>query len=264
VGFAHWQADDRQKERNIHAPHRQSTVNLVPADPLLTAPVFSTSHLSRSMSHHDARRPRSAASGFLFGGPVQQMKRLIVTTMMVCAAAATLGAQQPGPPRRGPAPMPGPGAMGARPGAGPVEDPAQFLLGHTGEFGLTDAQVTRLAAIARRSAERRRSLRAQMDSMRPERTLGARPDSGMRERLRQGREQMRPAMDRIREQARADRRDAIAVLTPDQQALAWERIAARGDRQRAEMRRGARGPGRPGFRDGAMPGNRMRRPDERR
>ena len=204
------------------------------------------------------------------------MKRLILSTMMVCATVAGLGAQQPGVPERGP--MPGPAAMG-RGGAGPVDDPAQFLLGHTAEFRLTDAQVTRLAAIARRSTERRRSLRAQMDSMRPARTPGTRPDSATRERSReqsrQRFEQMRPAMDRMRQQAQADRRDAIAVLTPDQQAQAWERIAAVGRGQRDGMR-GSRGPrsgrgrafrgggagspGHAGFRGGPTPGADRRRP----
>jgi hypothetical protein len=39
---------------------------------------------------------------------------------------------------------------------------------------------------------------------------------------------MQPALDRMREQSRVDRRDAIAVLTPDQQAQAWELVAMRG------------------------------------
>jgi hypothetical protein len=172
------------------------------------------------------------------------MKRLIVTTAMICTAAAALPAQQPGGGQPRPGPMAGPGAMGRRSGGGGAEDPAQFLLAHTGEFRLTDAQVTRLAAIARRSTERRRSLRAQMDSMRPERMAGqrgTRPDSATRAQFRQRFEQMRPAMDRMREQSQADRRDAIAVLTPDQQAQAWELIATTGRGQRGGMRRGGRG-----------------------
>jgi Spy/CpxP family protein refolding chaperone len=180
------------------------------------------------------------------------MKRLIFSTVMVCAAtAATLGAQQPGP---------GPSAMG-RGGAGAVQDPAEFLLGHTGEFRLTDAQVTRLAAIARRSADRRRSLRAQMDSLRPERPMREGPDSAARARMRQRFDEMRPRMEKLREQSQADRRDAIAVLTPDQQAQAWERIAASGRANRGAMRRGEFGRGGArggGFRGGPMPGGRMR------
>jgi len=175
------------------------------------------------------------------------MKRQPFLTAVVCAATAvTLGAQQPRG-HMGPGAMPGPGGMGARGGA--VDDPAQFLLAQTGELNLTDAQVTRLAAIARRSAERRRSLRVQMDSMRAQPPGAARPDSVERARMRQRFEQMRPAMQRLRDQAQADRRDAIAVLTPDQQARAWERIAASG-----RMHSGGIGRG---FRSGHMHGNRM-------
>ena len=119
----------------------------------------------------------------------------------------------------------GPGGPG---GGSAVTDPAQFLLSHTGELKLTDAQVTRLAGIARRSAEQRRALRAQMDSIRPEGMRGERPDSATRARMRQRFDQLRPQMERLRTQSQTDRRDAIAILTPDQQAQAWERIARMG------------------------------------
>jgi Spy/CpxP family protein refolding chaperone len=122
--------------------------------------------------------------------------------------------------------------MGASRGSA-MGDPAQFLLAQTGELNLTDAQVTKLAAIARRTAERRRAVRVQMDSLRTQRPPGAgRPDSASRARMRQQFEQMRPAMQRLRDQALTDRRDAIAVLTPDQQARAWERVASSGRMQR--------------------------------
>jgi hypothetical protein len=39
---------------------------------------------------------------------------------------------------------------------------------------------------------------------------------------------MRARFDREREQGRADLRDALAVLTPEQQAMAWEMTARRG------------------------------------
>lgn len=179
------------------------------------------------------------------------MKRSILAAVLAAAAAtAGLGAQTPGP-RMGP----------AGPGRRAIDNPAEFLLAQTGELKLTDAQVTRLAAIARRSAERRRALRAQMDSMRPERPFaGQRPDSAARERMRQRFQQMQPSFERLRDQAQADRRDAIAVLTPDQQALAWERIAMRSrmmPRSGFGAGRGFRSrPG--GLRGGAMPGGRMR------
>ena len=182
------------------------------------------------------------------------MKRSILAAALIGAAATSaLTAQVP-------AQATGPG----RAGRGPLGNPAEFLLSQTGELKLTDAQVTRLAAIARRAAERRRSLRAQVDSMRPQRAFGGqRPDSATRERMRQRFEQMRPAMERLRDQTQADRRDAIAVLTPDQQALAWERIAMMGQMRRNGFGRGGvrgYGPGRGGFRGGATPGGRMRAP----
>jgi Spy/CpxP family protein refolding chaperone len=174
------------------------------------------------------------------------MKRLLLAGVMALSASATLlGAQGPGGGRPGPAPD----QMGrGGPRGGPVDNPAEFLLSQTGDLKLTDAQVTRLAAIARRSAERRQALRTQMDSARGQMPRGQRPDSAMRAQMRQRVEQMRPAMDRLREQSQADRRDAIAVLTPDQQATAWERIARMGQRQGAARGRGFGGrPGRGGM-----------------
>lgn len=196
------------------------------------------------------------------------MKRLLLATVIVCSASAmSLDAQQPRMQRGAPGQMPGPGAMGQR-GGSAADNPAEYLLAHTGEFGLTDAQVTRLAGIARRSAERRRSMRVRLDSLRPDR--GTRPDSATRDRMRQRFEQMRPQMDRMREQSLADRRDAIAVLTPDQQAQAWERIARSARSGPGGFNRGGRGGmSRGGFRGRPMPGGPMggqgvgpRRPDD--
>ena len=184
------------------------------------------------------------------------MKSLIVATVMACSTAMTLGAQGPGGRRPGPGMGPGFGMGPGGPGGGSaVSDPAEFLLSQTGELKLTDAQVTRLAGIARRSAERRRALRAQMDSIRPERTTGERPDSATRARMRQRFDQLRPQMEQLRTQSQADRRDAIAVLTADQQAQAWERIARMG-RGGGEFRGRGRGPGR--MQRGMRPNDQMR------
>jgi Spy/CpxP family protein refolding chaperone len=194
------------------------------------------------------------------------MKRQLLSAAILFAAGATTLGAQVSPTPVGPGPMRGPGGMGGRGGA--VEDPAQYLLAHTGELNLTDAQVTRLAAIARRSAERRRAFRAQMDSIRPAQGFGrTRPDSAARAQMRQRFEQMRPAMQRLRDQSQADRRDAIAVLTPDQQARAWERVAASGRMQRGGMGRGFRpGRGMAGSRMGMRGPGRMgpRQNDDRR
>lgn len=193
------------------------------------------------------------------------MKRLLLASMMVLSSGVVaLGAQGPG--GRRPGPMPGPGTGPGGTGSGAVNDPAEFLLSQTGELRLSDAQVTRLAAIARRSADRRRSMRAQMDSIRGQRPRGERPDSAARAQMRQRSEQMRPAMERLREQTQADRRDAIAVLTPDQQAQAWERIARmgqpRGGRPGRGLAPGRGGAGGRGSRPGRMgpPGDGARPP----
>ena len=184
------------------------------------------------------------------------MKRLLLAGVLVLSSGTVaLGAQGPGGRRPGADPVPRPGAMGrGATGGGALNDPAEFLLAHTGELRLTDAQVTRLAAIARRSADRRQTLRARMDSVRTQRPRGERPDSATRAQMRQRFEQLRPEMERLRDQSQADRRDAIAVLTPDQQAQAWERIARVGQPRGGRPDRGFAGPGRRGAGNGAAPG----------
>jgi hypothetical protein len=111
------------------------------------------------------------------------------------------------------------------PGGGRGARGAEFFLAQTGELRLTDAQVVRLAAIARRSAERRRAMRASMDSVAPGRRGRMRIDSTDRAARMREIEAIRARFNREREQSRADLRDAIAVLTPDQQAMAWEMTA---------------------------------------
>src|SRR5919201_176474 len=87
--------------------------------------------------------------------------RLIVILLSV-VTLTPLRAQGPaGPPRGGP--------LGGGGGGGPFGNAAVFLLAQKGELKLSDAQVVRLAAIARRADERRRALGAQLDSVRPAR-----------------------------------------------------------------------------------------------
>jgi len=98
-----------------------------------------------------------------------------------------------------------------------------FLLARTGQLELTDAQVTKLAAIARREADRHKAMRASMDSSMVRRTPGMRRDTtGMRQRM----EAMRAVFKKEHDAEHADLRDALAVLNPDQQARAWEMVAA--------------------------------------
>ncbi|MFL5537671.1 MAG: Spy/CpxP family protein refolding chaperone, partial [Longimicrobiaceae bacterium] len=128
--------------------------------------------------------------------------------LALCAApvAAQSTDRMPG----GPGPMPG----------GPGPDPASMLLAATGHLHLTDAQVVRLAAIARRAEERHAAMRTSMQAAHaaaPNRQ--AAPSEADMQRMHQQMEQMH-------EQMRADLRDALAVLTPDQQARAWEMAMA--------------------------------------
>ena len=140
---------------------------------------------------------------------------LLALCASLCAGAAM--AQAPGAPGAPAAPLM------ARP-----MDPAAMLLARTGELQLSDAQVVRLAAIARRSADRRRAMRASFDSMRPPMMGGAaRPDSAARATFRARADAIRARMEQARNAQHTDLRDAIAVLTADQQARAWEMMAAR-------------------------------------
>ena len=122
--------------------------------------------------------------------------------LALCAAPAVA---------QGPGPMPG----GPMPGGPP---PAAMLLAATGPLHLTDAQVVRLAAIARRAEERHVAMRRSMEGARP----GAADRQGPAPADMQ---RMHEAMERLHEQSRADLRDALAVLTPDQQAMAFEMVA---------------------------------------
>ncbi|CAN5459824.1 hypothetical protein BH09GEM1_BH09GEM1_33930 [soil metagenome] len=175
--------------------------------------------------------------------------RLLALTLVAGAAAAT--AQQPTPapqpsqgqPRQGPppqargmapggrrmAPTPngpetgqmgpaGPQMMGAP--MGPGGGIASMLLAHTAELKLTDQQLSKLAAIARRTEDRHKAMRASMDSLmrtnRPQPGAAPTQPSAMMMSDQNG-----AMMDRMHEQERTDLRDALAVLTVDQQADAW-------------------------------------------
>ena len=175
---------------------------------------------------------------------------LRAVSLLACSAVLTATAAQPSP---------GPGGRGGRPGfapggpsrgpASPIGATADFLLAHTGDLALTDAQVVKLAAIARRTDARRKAMEARFDSARTANRPA--PDDTTRPRRPGG----PPPEDlqRTRDQARADIRDAIAVLTPDQQATAWMMIA--GGPPLGGAFAGPAGPGRErGFGEGGQPG----------
>src|SRR5687768_5009331 len=102
------------------------------------------------------------------------MRSLRTLALLSLASATTAFAQGPVPPMAG-----GPQGRGA---AAPA---VQMLLAHTGELGLTDAQVVRLAAIARRGEGRRTALRASMDSARQRFAPGQAVDTAARRQFRQ-------------------------------------------------------------------------------
>jgi LTXXQ motif family protein len=147
---------------------------------------------------------------------MRTMLRAVALATALPLVAPAMGAQMPGP------------------GHGPA---VTFLLAHTGQLQLNDQQVVKLAAIARRAAERHKAMHASFDSLRAQFRRGG--DSGMRHREGPPPE-LRATMEKERDANHADLRDALAVLTPDQQASAWELVS----HPRILMRH--RGPGREG------------------
>jgi hypothetical protein len=155
-------------------------------------------------------------------------------SVMILIASAGAASAQPGGPGGGPGRRWGPGEGGGMPGGmgrGPVAKPvtatADFLLAHTGDLALTDAQVVRLAAISRRTEARRKALAARADSARTANRPAPGDSAGAGRDRRPG--GLPPAeLQQIRDQMRADVRDAISVLTADQQATAWMMIAGGG------------------------------------
>jgi len=166
------------------------------------------------------------------------MRRLALLLALALAPALHAQTPEPGP---GPGPNPGRGEGGPPPFArGPAFGPGMrgpgmrgpgmrgpdgapgdigsFLLAHTAELKLSDQQVTRLAAIARRSEDRRQAAMRSMDSVATRRfrndSTGRGPGGPP--------PAMRAEADRLRQLRHADLREALAVLTPDQQASAWE------------------------------------------
>src|SRR6478672_3554559 len=163
----------------------------------------------------------------------------LALALLIAPALHAQATEGPGAPPAG-APV---GPMAAGPMGGPGGDVASFLLSHTGELKLSDQQVTRLAAIARRSADRRQAVMRSMDSLMAR--APQRRDSAGRGRFAPSPE-LRATAQRLRDQRHTDLRDALGVLTPDQQATAWELSAMRGG---ARMARGPM-PGGFGWRGG--------------
>lgn len=109
---------------------------------------------------------------------------------------------------------------------GMMMDAASMLLAHTGELQLTDAQVTKLASIARRAEARQKAMHARMDSAMASMRMRAESE---REGDGDGGGMMSTMMMRMPMQMEAERkaqheddRDAFSVVSTDQIATAYE------------------------------------------
>jgi len=159
---------------------------------------------------------------------------------MALIVGATAAAQNPpapaGPPQQ--PPMAAGPQMGG-PTGGPIgAGAAQMLLAQSAQLDLTDAQIVKLAGIARKADGRQRARQAAMDSAR---ARFMQPGDSLARR--QFAQRMQADMTKERDQAHADLRDAIATLTPDQQAKAWEMAATRGRAGRGMGGQGGMGGG---------------------
>lgn len=107
-------------------------------------------------------------------------------------------------------PPPGHSAMAGMPAMMAAHNAAQALLAHSAELKLSDQQVVKLNQIAQRVEAMHK---AHMDSVHAK--MGAPGGGGAMPK-------MSPAqMQQMHDQMRADVRDALSVLTPDQLADAW-------------------------------------------
>lgn len=173
--------------------------------------------------------------------------------LLTIVAAGSLAAQ-----------VPAPGAGERMPAPRSAANAAQLFLANTAQLQLNDQQVTRLAAIARRAETREQARRAAFDSLRA-RSVAPTDSAGRAQRRSELANAMRTTMERARAERHTELRDALTVLTPDQQARAWELRGRpdRGPRARPAgraLRRGeiGRGAWRAGMRRGMRSG--IRRP----
>lgn len=126
--------------------------------------------------------------------------------------------------------MDGPGRREVRvtmagPGMGMMKGGiASMLLGQTAALKLSDQQVTRLAALARSAEAQQSAMRAQMDSTHRAMRAQMRSGGGMPAMPAD----MEARMKAMHDQMHANVRDALAVLTPDQLATAWEEMHGMG------------------------------------
>ncbi|MEO8622779.1 MAG: hypothetical protein ABI625_17035 [bacterium] len=184
---------------------------------------------------------------------MRTIRTLLAFTFVVATASASAQQGPPPRPRQGPPQQPGMSRGAPIMGRMDVDGPntrqpgppggglASILLAHTAELKLTDQQLTKLAAVARRTETRHTAMRTTMDSL--ARANHPQGDAAQQPPARPMPDAMRALMDRARDQERADLRDALAILTIDQLADAWLMRGRGGPGERSPM-----GPpgGRPG------------------
>lgn len=165
------------------------------------------------------------------------MRIKAIPLLVATAIAATPGGAAAQQRRDGPMP-PAPSA--------PLDDPIGLLLEHRTDIQLADSQVTALVRLNLRLFRRNQQLRLRLDSIlppdrEPETEFGRGMPARSADTLDPVVQRARPLIEQIRENSRAARDSAFALLTPDQQDRA-RRLEER------ERPRGRRPGGRPGDR----------------
>ena len=183
--------------------------------------------------------------------------KLLSALSLVVSAPCVLSGQNPAPaspppaPRREAAPMPAERRMEvrsmvmAKAGMRPMMmrdgggmhgmgmNVAEMFLAHTGDLQLSDAQVTKLAAIARRSEARQKATQARMDSSMKsmhERVEVSRDGNGNGAPRAMMMMRMPMPSEADRKAQHEDDREAFSVPTPDQLATAWEMMRGHHER----------------------------------
>ena len=122
--------------------------------------------------------------------------------------------------------------------------PAEHILSHRAELGLTADQVSRLEAIRDRSAARNEPHIEQLRQLREERREQRSAETGEQRREQRDRHEMpagaRAAMDSIRANHQAARQEAAAVLTEEQRSKLQEMMPRRGEERQRRMRHAPR------------------------
>jgi Spy/CpxP family protein refolding chaperone len=177
------------------------------------------------------RSTQSSSNPFL---EIRTMKtRMLAVALALAAAPVPALAQQPTTPQPA-ATVPGARRQHPR----PRRDAASTLLRHRQQLDLTADQVARLEAIRQRARSQNQPLVRQIRNIRERAVPGLREHRGeltadQRASLKATRPQVMPLVKQIRDNEKAARQEAAAVLTAQQkqriESLRAARRASRGD-----------------------------------